>query len=154
VKLSEVIGHQDIKDRLSGLLTADRLPHAMMILGPEGSGGLAMALALAQNLVCEKRNGKKEEDAGLFASPSIFGDVPSAAQTEPLSDACGECPACLKATKFIHPDIHFTFPVVTVKGKNSPPVSADYITDWRKALADNPYMSAVEWLQQMNAMRS
>jgi DNA polymerase-3 subunit delta' len=149
VKLSEVIGHQDIKDRLSGLLTADRLPHAMMILGPEGSGGLAMALALAQNLVCEKRNGKKEEDAGLFASPSIFGDVPSAAQTEPLSDACGECPACLKATKFIHPDIHFTFPVVTVKGKNSPPVSADYITDWRKALADNPYMSAVEWLQQI-----
>jgi len=150
VKLSEVIGHKEAKDRLAELLTADRLPHAMMILGPEGSGGLPLALAIAQNLVCERRSGKKEEDAGLFAAPSMFGDAPAAPQnTEPLSDACGECPACLKAAKFIHPDIHFTFPVVTMKGKSSPPVSADYITEWRKALADNPYMSAVDWLQQI-----
>jgi DNA polymerase-3 subunit delta' len=149
VKLSEVIGHQEIKDRLSELMTADRLPHAMMILGPEGSGGLPLALAIAQNLVCERRSGKKEEDGGLFAAPSMFGEPAPVANTEPLSDACGECPACVKATKFIHPDIHFTFPVVTVKGKNSPPVSADYITEWRKALADNPYMNAVDWLQQI-----
>ena len=149
MKFSEVIGHQETKDKLSELLTADRLPHAMMILGPEGSGGLAMALAIAQNLVCERRSGKKEEDGGLFAAPSMFGDLPPVQKAAPLNDACGECAACLKANKFIHPDIHFTFPVVTVKGKNSPPVSADYITEWRKALADNPYMSAVDWLQQI-----
>jgi len=174
VKLSEVIGHQDIKDRLSELMSVDRLPHAMMILGPEGSGGLPLALAIAQNLVCERRSGKKEEDGGLFAAPSMFGDPPPLANTEPLSDACGECPACLKATKFIHPDIHFTFPTVTGKTKSSNqpliaagksksaenendvskkkstvPVSADFITEWRKALADNPYMNAVSWLQQI-----
>ena len=149
MKFSEVIGHQETKDKLSELLTADRLPHAMMILGPEGSGGLPMALAIAQNLVCERRSGKKEEDGGLFAAPSMFGDLPPVQKAEPLNDACGECAACLKANKFIHPDIHFTFPVVTVKGKNSPPVSADYITEWRKALVDNPYMSAVDWLQQI-----
>ena len=150
MKLSEVVGHQETKDRLSELLTADRLPHAMMILGPEGSGGLPLALAIAQNLVCERRSGKKTEDAGLFAARSMFGDpAPVIEETGPLSDACGECPACVKASKFIHPDIHFTFPVVTVKGKNSPPVSSDYITEWRKALADNPYMNAVDWLQQI-----
>jgi DNA polymerase-3 subunit delta' len=145
MKLSEVIGHQETKNRLSELLTAGRLPHAMMILGPEGSGGLPLALAIAQNLVCERRMGKKQE-AGLFAAPSVFGDEPAIA---PLSDACGECPACAKASKFIHPDIHFTFPVVTVKGKNSPPVSSDYIAEWRKALTENPYLSAVDWLQQI-----
>jgi len=149
MKFSEVIGHQETKDKLSELLTADRLPHAMMILGPEGSGGLAMALAIAQNLVCERRSGRKEDDGGLFAAPSMFGDLPPVQKASPLTDACGECPACLKANKFIHPDIHFTFPVVTVKGRSSPPVSADYITDWRKALADNPYMSAVDWIQQI-----
>jgi len=150
VKLSDVVGHQETKDRLAELLTADRLPHAMMILGPEGSGGLALALAIAQNLVCERRSGKKEEDAGLFAAPSMFGDAPEAVQqSAPLNDACGECPACTKAAKFIHPDIHFTFPVVTVKGKTGPPVSADYITEWRKALAETPYMSAVDWLKQI-----
>jgi DNA polymerase-3 subunit delta' len=149
VKFAEVIGHQETKDRLSELLTADRLPHAMMILGPEGSGGLAMALAIAQNLVCERRSGRKEDDGGLFAAPSMFGEMPPVPKVGPLTDACGECPACIKAAKFIHPDIHFTFPVVTVKGKNSPPVSADYITEWRKALTDNPYMNAVGWLQQI-----
>jgi DNA polymerase-3 subunit delta' len=149
VKLSEVIGHQEIKDRLAELLTADRLPHAMMILGPEGSGGLPLALAIAQNLVCERRSGKKEDDGGLFAATSMFGDPAPVVNTEPLSDACGECPACVKAAKFIHPDIHYTFPVVTMEGKNAPPVSADYITQWRKALTENPYMSAVDWLQQL-----
>jgi DNA polymerase-3 subunit delta' len=150
VKFSEVIGHQEVKDRLSALLTADRLPHAMMILGPEGSGGLALALALAQNLVCERRSSRQEETPGLFVAPSMFGEEPAApSDTELLTDACGVCPACTKAAKFIHPDIHYTFPVVTVKGKNSPPVSADYITYWRKALADNPYMNAVDWLLQI-----
>jgi DNA polymerase-3 subunit delta' len=149
VKFSDVVGHKETKDKLSELLTAGRLPHAMMILGPEGSGGLALALAIAQNLVCERRSGRKEEEAGLFGAPSIFGDPAPAQSTESLSDACGECAACVKATKFIHPDIHFTFPAVTVKGKSSPPVSADYITEWRKALAETPYMTAVDWLRQI-----
>ncbi len=149
VKFAEVIGHKDTKDRLSELLTADRLPHAMMILGPEGSGGLPLALAIAQNLVCERRSGRKPEP-DLFAAPSMFGNLPvEVKETPPLTDACGECPACIRAAKFIHPDIHFTFPVVSVKGKTGPPVSADYITEWRKALAENPYMNAVGWLQQI-----
>ncbi len=149
MKLSDVVGHQDVKDRLSELLTADRLPHAMMVLGPEGSGGLPLALAIAQNLVCECRSGKKEEDAGLFAPPSMFGDMPAVPQnTEPLTDACGECPACLKAAKFIHPDIHFTFPTVTSK-KDTKPLSSVFLENWRKALADNPYMSAEYWLSQI-----
>lgn len=150
MKLADVIGHQPVKDKLSELLTTGKLPHAMMILAPEGAGGLPMALAIAQNLVCERRSGKKPEEAGLFGAPSMFGDAEPAAQdSEPLSDACGECPACQKAQKFIHPDIHYTYPVVTGKNKSGPPVSADYITDWRKALTENPYMNANEWLRQI-----
>ena len=122
----------------------------MMILGPEGSGGLPLALAIAQNLVCERRSGRKQEDAGLFGAPSMFGDMPAVVQeSAPLSDACGECPACQKAAKFIHPDIHYTYPVVTMKSKSGPPVSADYIVEWRKALTENPYMNANDWLRQI-----
>ena len=150
MKLSEVIGHQEAKDRLSELMTADRLPHAMMILGPEGSGGLALALAIAQNLVCERRFGKKAEEGGLFAAPSMFGDLPAAPQnTEPLSDACGECAACIKAAKFIHPDIHFTFPVVTVKGKTARRSVRTISTSGARPWRTIPYMSAVDWLQQI-----
>ncbi len=148
MKFSDIIGQQEIKDKLSELLTADKLPHAMMVLGPEGSGGLPVALAIAQNLVCERRSGRKEE-AGLFDAPSMFGDMPAAtSDAEPLSDACGECPACVKASKFIHPDIHFTYPVVTGK-KSGPPVSADYIVEWRKALTENAYLNVNDWISQI-----
>ncbi len=150
MKFSDIIGHQDTKDRLSSLISEGKLPHATMVLGPEGSGGLPLALAIAQNLVCERRSGRKEEDAGLFAAPSMFGDVePVVTDAVPLNDACGECPACQKATKFIHPDIHYTYPVVTMKSKSGPPISADYIVEWRKALNENPYMNANEWLRQI-----
>lgn len=149
MKLAEVVGHQEVKDKLAGLITDERLPHAMMILAPEGSGGLPLALAIAQNLVCERRSGKKQEDAGLFAAPSMFGDAEPVSEPVKLNDACGECPSCTKAAKFIHPDIHYTFPVVTKKNKNGPPVSADYIVEWRKALTDNPYMNATDWLAQI-----
>lgn len=148
MKLADVVGQQIVKEKLSELITTDRLPHAMMILGPEGGGGLALALAIAQNLVCERRWGKKEE-AGLFGGPSMFGDSAPAVHNRPLTDACGECPACRKAEKFIHPDIHFTYPVVTLKGKDNPPVSKDYITEWRQALAQGPYLRVVEWLRQI-----
>lgn len=64
--------------------------------------------------MCEKRSGKKQEE-DLFAAPALFGDAPAPSEQLELTDACGQCAACQKAEKFIHPDIHFTFPVVLRK---------------------------------------
>lgn len=149
MKFSDVIGHAEIKDKLSALIGERKLPHALMLLSPEGSGGLPMALAIAQNLVCEKRSGKKQEE-DLFAAPALFGDAPAPSEKLELTDACGQCAACQKAEKFIHPDIHFTFPVVLRKS-GTVPVSADWIVEWRKALTENPYLNVQDWLQQIGA---
>ena len=128
------------------------LPHAIMLMAPEGSGGLPMALAIAQNLVCERRGGKQEADIDMFAAPNMFGDVlPAPIETAPLTDACGECSACHKAQRFIHPDIHYTYPIVTVEGKGSPPVSTDYIVKWRQALTEQSYLNVNDWLAQIGA---
>ena len=47
----------------------NRLSHALLFLGKEGSGALQLALAFAQYITCEKVNGKQPA-----AEPSLFGE--------------------------------------------------------------------------------
>ena len=105
MQFKDVVGQSEVKLKMTGMVNTNRIPHAMMLLGPEGNGNLPLALALAQYVQCEN----KQED-----------------------DSCGTCPSCLKNQKFIHPDVHFTFPVVNRKPGETP-VSSDYITEWRSA---------------------
>lgn len=124
MKFSEVVGQSITKQKVLPLLRSGRLPHALMLLGPEGNGNLALAIAMATYLQCE--------------NPSE-------------EDACGECSSCQKNQKFIHPDVRFSFPVVKPEKKKSPPVSKDYILDWRSALAENVYLSYNDWMQSIGA---
>lgn len=43
----DIIGQKDIATRLKKLADDNRLPHAMMLCGPEGSGKMALAMTLA-----------------------------------------------------------------------------------------------------------
>lgn len=47
----EVIGQQDVKARLMQLAGEERIPHAIMLCGPVGSGKKAIALAFASQLL-------------------------------------------------------------------------------------------------------
>lgn len=125
----DVIGQTRGKTLLRQLAQSERVPHALLLLGQTGSGNLALALAFAQMLQCERN------DAGnaLFAA-------------EPLEDACGVCSACRKAAQFAHPDIHYSFPAV---GTNA--VSTDFSKAWRSAMSENPYMDVNTWLQRLGA---
>jgi DNA polymerase-3 subunit delta' len=143
MNFSEVVGQTAIKDQLSELIGLKKLPHALLLQSNEGRGGLPLALAIAKNLVCEKRNRSEEADSG-----GMFGAM--LPPPEPLTDACGTCPACQKAEKLIHPDIHFTFPVYRRKS-DSPALSYDFIQEWRSAVTQNPYMNLIEWLQATEA---
>lgn len=124
MKFSEVVGQQTIGNKLRSMAASEKVPHALMLLGPEGNGNLAVALATAQYIQCEDKS---------------------------ENDSCGVCPSCVKNQKFIHPDVHFTFPVIKPESKKSPPVSADYILEWRSALQQTPYMSYNDWMQAIGA---
>ncbi|HMC99546.1 MAG TPA: hypothetical protein VKH37_05305, partial [Ferruginibacter sp.] len=85
--------------------------------------------------------------------PSLFGDPeppPLATNHSPLTDSCGVCPSCIKAEKLIHPDIHFSYPVVTRKSGEKP-ISTDYIKEWREFVIANPYANIYDWLQFIEA---
>jgi DNA polymerase III subunit delta' len=62
---------------------------------------------------------------------------------------CDVCPACKKTAKNIHPDVHFSFP--TIGGKA---VSTTFLTQWRAALAENPYLSVQNWLDRIRDKES
>ncbi len=144
MQFKEVIGQAVLKKELPHLLQENRLAHALIFLGKEGSGGLALALAFAQLVVCEKFN---RPDAG--GSVSLFGDDEAAAPLT-MTDSCGECAACQKAKQFVHPDIHFSYPVVSKKS-GTPPLSNDYISEWREFIKIYPYGNVYDWLQFIGA---
>ncbi|MBW8686225.1 DNA polymerase III subunit [Chitinophaga rhizophila] len=120
---SNVIGQEDIRQQLIRSAEQNRLGHANIILAPEGTGGLPLGLAFAQYLVCEN----KQPDG-----------------------ACGQCQACTKAGKYIHPDIHFSYPVIPRKPGDKP-ISADYAAEWREFVDTHPYGNAYDWLQFIGA---
>jgi DNA polymerase-3 subunit delta' len=147
MSFKNVIGQARTRQSLVELVQFNRLSHALLFLGNEGSGVLPMALAFSQYIVCE-RNNEKEPAAG----PSLFGEEtarPQASRTL-MTDACGICPACIKASQLIHPDIHFSYPVIPRKAGDKP-VSADYITEWRQFNSQYPYGNAYDWLQFIGA---
>ena len=146
MQFSSIIGQQEVKTQLAELVHHNRLSHALLFLGKEGSGALPLALAFAQYLLCEKVTGKNNQ---AVAGPSLFGDpepVPAAAAL--VSDACGICPSCQRANQLMHPDIHFSYPTVTKK-PGEKPVAADFITEWREFIRLNSYGNLFDWIEMI-----
>ena len=130
----EVIGQQDIWNRLMEMVQENRVPHALMFCGPQGCGKLAMALAFASYLLGER----DETDAAAQALPTMSDDQKRR--------------ACSMLGKWEHPDLHFTFP--TIKTSDMPsehkPVSLDYIRQWREMLlSQGPYITISDWMKHM-----
>ena len=53
MKFEEVIGQEEVKQRLLQMVSEDRLPHAIMLCGPTGVGKKALAIAFASYLLGE-----------------------------------------------------------------------------------------------------
>ncbi|MDQ6761883.1 MAG: hypothetical protein M3015_04550 [Bacteroidota bacterium] len=155
MQFQNVIGQDETKKHLVDLVLNNRLSHALLFLGKEGSGGLSLALAFAQYIVCN--SAKSQPPAGAAATLDLF-ETPAPKKVPanipdngtPAFDSCGICPACIKAEKFSHPDIHFSFPVIPKKS-GTPPVSDDYITEWREFISSSPYGNVYDWLQFLGA---
>jgi DNA polymerase-3 subunit delta' len=90
----DVYGHRRAIALLSRALAQRTLPPSLLFAGPEGIGKRRVALAVAQALNC------LNPVADTTTTPDSQGDV------APLPrDACGECPACRRIARRVHPDI-------------------------------------------------
>ena len=59
MSFNEVIGQKEAQERLLQLVNEDRLPHAIMLCGPQGSGKLALAVAFACYLLDDGKPSSK-----------------------------------------------------------------------------------------------
>ena len=56
---SEVIGQEEAKERLMQMVNENRLPHALMLCGPQGAGKMALAMAFGCHLLDDGRASSK-----------------------------------------------------------------------------------------------
>lgn len=98
---SDVIGQDAVSNRLVQMVKEDRLPHALLFCGPEGTGKMALAMA--------------------FACYLLAGDEAGDAVPTSVSNAR----AMLR--QWEHPDLHFSYPTIKLPGMSSEhqPVSSD-----------------------------
>ena len=73
---SQVVGQQQVKQHLLDMVQQNRLSHALLFLGTEGSGALPMALAFAQYVSLLPSSVKQP------AETSLFGDAASSVPLE------------------------------------------------------------------------
>ena len=118
----DVLGQEKLKMLLMQSVLKGTVPHAQLFFGPRGSANLALALAFAQYVACANKQ---------------------------HYDACGTCPSCVKHLKFVHPDLHFVFPVATTSNVKTKPVSKNFLSEWRSLLDENPYFSLFDWLKHI-----
>lgn len=119
----EVVGQDEIKDRLRREADEGRVAHALLFYGPEGCGKLPVALAFARYLLCSQPHD---------------------------GEPCNACNSCRMTARWAHPDLHFVFPVVKYKDA-AHSVSDVYLPEWRKQLGENVYFGLDEWLEDMQA---
>jgi DNA polymerase III subunit delta' len=120
VLFSQVVGQEDVKERLRRSFREGRMAHALLILGPEGCGNLALALAFAQYISCEQRS---------------------------ETDACGKCVTCKKLASHQYVDLYFSFPFIR---KDDETNSDTYMDVWREKLKASPYLNLESWRSTMD----
>jgi DNA polymerase III subunit delta' len=119
LQFNNIVGQNEVKLRLRNAFKEGRLAHAIMLLGPEGNGSFALAMAFAQFISCANRTAE---------------------------DSCGQCPTCHKISALQFADMNFTFPFFNKSDSQSEKTTCDdWISDWRTLMLANPYSSVEDW---------
>jgi len=135
-----VVGQHELQKHLVDLSDNNRLGHAVMLTGRQGSGILPLAMAFGQFIVSQ-RSKTAAAPAPMF---DLFGAAPEAA---PANDGFQWDQQALRLQ---HPDLHFSYPVVKAEGRKMA-LSTDYAAEWRQFYAEQPYGSLYDWLQFIRA---
>lgn len=124
MKFEDIPGQHKVKQRLIDMVDNERIPHAILLQGEQGVGKFALAQALAQYIHCPNRaNG----------------------------DSCGVCPSCRQHASFNHIDTFFSFPVIKKKSSGTPPVSDDFIEEFKHFVVADPMMNFEGWLEELGS---
>jgi len=121
MQFKEIIGQESIKQQLLQTVAENRVSHAQLFLSCDGSGALPLAIAYAQYINC------------LDKQPD---------------DSCGACSSCRKYERYIHPDLHFSYPFFASKDVK---IATDVLEEWRTMVLADPYFDMDIWRSKVSA---
>lgn len=121
MQFKEIIGQENLKKHLIQTVVENRVSHAQLFLSAEGSGALPLAIAYAQYINCQNKT---------------------------TTDSCGECASCRKYERYIHPDLHFSYPFFASKDAK---IAVDVLEEWRSLLLEDAYFDLDIWRSKLNA---
>lgn len=139
MKFSEVIGQEEAKTQLMRLVEEHRVPHAMLLCGPQGCGKMALAMAFAAFLLGDRDESDPLQTEAIKALPPMSGEK--------------KRNAVAMLAKWAHPDLLFSYPVIKPAGKGGEyKMSADdYAQEWNRMIMGGAYFSIDQWLRFMEA---
>lgn len=138
-----VVGHEWAVESLEHAIRTKRAAHAFLLAGPHSIGKTTLARALAKRLLCTENESQGSQKM-LLGEPGARKEPP-----------CGECRACVKNAKGVHPDVMLLEGVPSREfynknGSASPPrktdrekriLLVDQIRDLEKWLSTAPFES-------------
>ncbi|MBI2794169.1 MAG: hypothetical protein HYX66_05905 [Ignavibacteria bacterium] len=122
-----VIGHLTIRSRLSKMIPDGRIPHAMLFVGADGYGTLALALDFARLAVCSNPRTVAAADSGAHAA---------------FTEACGVCRSCVQTSTLQHPDVTILTALPTGKFDSEQDLPDDVLEELSaqlRTIAQDPY---------------
>lgn len=123
MRFCDIPGHEDAKDRLRSYADGGRIPHAILLEGPEGTGKHALARAFVQYVECPNRHD---------------------------GDSCGVCASCRQHQAMQHIDTLYSFPYVKRKSATTT-VAGDYMHEFIEFVKESPYMDRSVWLEKLGS---
>lgn len=126
-----VIGQNEIQSTWGNMLASGQVPHAMVLSGDDGYGGLSLALNLVEALLCQ--------------TPQ--NDIDRSSRMSSILQGCGHCPSCKKMRELAHPDLHIAFPMVASARKKQGHRARGVLNTMLNA---NPYLSVDTFLNHFN----
>ena len=145
MQFNDVIGQEGTKQHLLEMVQHNRLSHALLFLGKEGSGVLPLALAFAQFVICQP-SAKRVIVEDLFGGKTALEPTSTYISPEELVHQ----ESFSRANNLLHPDLHFSYPTIPKKAGEKPK-STDFIAEWREFIKKSPYSNAYDWLQTIGA---
>jgi DNA polymerase-3 subunit delta' len=75
MELKDVIGQSDLKQQLINMVQQNRLGHALLMVGKEGTDALPLALAFAQWVVRQPAQYAQSNSMDLFCEPDPLSNT-------------------------------------------------------------------------------
>ena len=115
--INQILGQEPLKEKLISSLKSSQIPHSQCFIDGSGRGGLALAVAVALEVLWDKESLTPHINKGKEVS--FFLE---------------------------HPDLHFVFPVATSVSFSSKPKCSDYIKQFRSFVSQTPYGGSNDWM--------